>query len=159
MRTKKPNKDIVKTKGLFDHINHIREVKDPNYFQTLSDADRKSFNKYLIIRILSMDYNLIEEMAVLSKYFDVIPNEQFYKILIDLVPKGRKFCKYIKNTSESINKTILKCICDNYKISERDASDYYYILMCTDAGIVELSTLIGNYGYSDKEIESMFKPI
>ena len=36
----------TKSKSLFDHINHIREVKSPNYFDTLSDGDLKSFNKY-----------------------------------------------------------------------------------------------------------------
>lgn len=159
MRTKKTDKDTVKTRGLFDHINHIREVKDPNYYESLSESDRKSFNKYMIIRILSMDRTLIEEMAIVSKYFDIIPDEQFYKVLIDIVPKGRKFCKYIKNTTESVDKTVLKCICDNYKISERDATDYYFILMSTDVGMVELKSLICNHGFSEKETESMLKTV
>jgi len=158
MKSKK--KDIpIKTKirGLFDHINHIREIKDQNYYISLSDEERKSFNKYMIIRILSMDVNLIEEMSILSKYFQVIPDEQFYKVLIDIVPKGRKFCKYIKKSTENVNKTILDCICNKFKVGEKDGIDYYNILITTESGIKELVTLIQDFGYSEKEVEKLFE--
>ena len=158
MKSKK--KDIpIKTKirGLFDHINHIREIKDQNYYISLSDEERKSFNKYMIIRILSMDVNLIEEMSILSKYFQVIPDEQFYKVLIDIVPKGRKFCKYIKKSTENVNKTILDCICNKFKVGEKDGIDYYNILIATESGVKELVTLIQDFGYSEKEVEKLFE--
>lgn len=147
----------IKTRGLFDHINHIREVKDQDYYHSLSDEERKSFNKYMIIRILSMDVNLIEEMSILSKYFQVIPDEQFYKVLIDVVPKGRKFCKYIKKSTENVNKTILDCICKKFGVGEKDGIDYYNILIFTESGLKELVTLIEGFGYSEKEIEKLFE--
>lgn len=146
-----------KSKGLFDHINHIREVKDPNYYVNLTDEEKKSFNKYMLVRILSMDSDVIEEMSIVSKYFQVIPEEQFYKVLIDVIPYGRKFCKYIKKSTESVNQTILDCICNKFKVGERDATDYYNILMFNDKGIRELVSLIEGYGYSEKEIEKLFK--
>ena len=146
-----------KSKGLFDHINHIREVKDPNYYVNLTDEEKKSFNKYMLVRILSMDSDVIEEMAIVSKYFQVIPEEQFYKVLIDVIPHGRKFCKYIKKSTESINQTILDCICNKFKVGERDAIDYYNILMSNDKGMQELVSLIEGFGYSEKEIEKLFK--
>lgn len=147
----------TKSKGLFDHINHIREIKDPNYFINLTDEEKKSFNKYMLVRILSMDSDVIEEMAIISKYFQVIPEEQFYKVLIDIIPRGRKFCKYIKKSTENINETILECICNKFVVGKRDAIDYYNILMTNDRGIKELVSLIEGYGYSEKEIEKLFK--
>jgi hypothetical protein len=106
---------------------------------------------------LSMDSDVIEEMSIVSKYFQVIPEEQFYKVLIDVIPRGRKFCKYIKKSTESVNQTILDCICNKFKVGERDAVDYYNILMSNDKGIQELVSLIEGYGYSEKEIEKLFK--
>lgn len=147
----------TKSKGLFDHINHIREIKDPNYFVNLTDEEKKSFNKYMLVRILSMDSDVIEEMAIISKYFQVIPEEQFYKVLIDIIPRGRKFCKYIKKSTENINETILECICNKFFVGKRDAIDYYNILMTNDGGVKELVSLIEGYGYSEKEIEKLFK--
>ena len=55
--------------GLFDHINHIREVKNKDYYKSLSEEEKKSFNKYMIIRFLSMDVDIIEDVSFVSKYF------------------------------------------------------------------------------------------
>lgn len=156
MKLKKKDTE-TKAKGLFDHINHIREVKDPNYYINLTDEEKKSFNKYMIIRVLSMDINLIEEMCILSKYFQVIPDEQFYKVLIDVVPKGRKFCKYIKKSTESVNQTILDCICNKFKVGERDATDYHNILISSESGLNELMLLVQGFGYTEQEVEKMLK--
>ena len=152
---KKTAEETIKVKGLFDHINHIREVKNPDYYNTLSDAEKTSFNKYMIVRFLSMDPDLIEEMAFISKYFQLIPNEQFYKLLIDVVPKGRKFCKYIKGTDDNINKTILECICKKFFVGETDAKDYYTVFTASESGIKDLVSLIEGFGYSENEIEKM----
>jgi len=155
MKQKKTSEEKNKTRGLFDHINHIREVKSPDYYETLSDAEKTTFNKYMLIRFLSMDEDLIEDMAFVSKYFQLIPNEQFYKILIEVVPKGRKFCKYIKGTADSINQTVLDCICKKFSIGESDAKDYYTVFVSSEKGIKDLVGLIEGFGYSEKEVEKM----
>lgn len=156
-KTSNPSeKQKPKSKGLFDHINHIREVKDPKYFIGLTDEEKKSFNKYMIIRVLSMDSSIIEEMSILSKYFQIIPDEQFYKVLIDVIPRGKKFCKYVKKSTENVNSTILRCICNKFNVGEKDATDYYNILIQEETGLKELISLIEGFGYSEKEIESLF---
>jgi hypothetical protein len=104
-----------------------------------------------------MDADIIEEVSFISKHFQNIPEEQFYQVLIDLVPKGRKFCKYIKNSTEGINNTILDCICDKYKIGKRDAIDYYSVYIASDNNLKELCELIQGFGYSEKEVENLFK--
>ena len=155
MKQKKTKEIPNKIRGLFDHINHIREVKSPEYYQTLSDNERNSFNKYMLLRVLSMDSDIIEEMSFISKYFQNIPNEQFYKLLIDVVPKGRKFCKYIKGTADNINKTILECICKKFFVGETDAKDYYTVFTASESGLKDLVSLIEGFGYSENEIEKM----
>lgn len=157
MKQKKKEGEKIKSRGLFDHINHIREIKDPNYYNSLTDEEKKTFSKYMLLRFLSMDSDIIDEIAFISKYFEVIPNEQFYKLLIEIVPKGRKFCKYVKKSGETINETILNCICNKFSIGEKDASHYYDILISTENGTKELISLIEDFGYSEKEIEKLFK--
>ena len=155
MKRKKTTEEKIKSRGLFDHINHIREVKNPEYYSTLSDEEKTSFNKYMIVRFLSMDPDLIEEMAFISKYFQLVPNEQFYKLLIEVVPKGRKFCKYIKGTNDGVNKTVLECICKKFSVGEDDAKDYYSVLTSSEVGLKDLVTLIQGFGYTEGEIEKM----
>jgi hypothetical protein len=155
MKQKKTTEEKSKSRGLFDHINHIREVKDPEYYTNLSDAEKTTFNKYMIVRFLSMDVDLVEDIAFISKYFQLIPDEQFYKILIEVVPKGRKFCKYIKGSNDNINKTLLECICKKFSVGESDAKDYYNVLKSSELGITDLISLIEGFGYAEKEIEKM----
>lgn len=157
MSQKKTSAVEPKTRGLFDHVNHIREVKSKDYYKSLSDAEKNTFNKYMLLRVLSMDSDIIEEMAFISKYFQTIPNEQFYELLIEVVPKGRRFSKYIKKSTVNINETILTCICDKFKIGQKDAIDYYNVFVADEKGTKELVNLIEGFGYNQKEIEKMFK--
>ena len=111
----------------------------------------------MLLRVLSMDSDIIEEMSFISKYFQNIPNEQFYKLLIEIVPKGRRFNKYIKKTAGNINETIFTCICDKFKIGHKDAIDYYNVFIADEKGIKELVNLIESFGYSENEVEKMFE--
>lgn len=157
MKVKKTSEEKVKVRGLFDHLNHIREVKRKDYYVSLSEEEKKSFNKYMILRFLSMDVDIIDEISYVSKYFQNIPEEQFYQLMIDLVPKGRKFCKYIKNTNEGLNETIINCICKKYNIGIKDGIDYYNIYISSDKNLSDLCELIRGFGYSEKEVEKLFK--
>lgn len=157
MRQKKTTEEKSKSRGLFDHVKHIREIKNPDYYRSLTDEERKTFNKYMLLRVLSMDDSIVEEMSFVSKYFQTIPNEQFYKLLIDVVPKSRKFSKYIKGNVESINKTILECIRKKFEIGEKDATDYYKVFISSEKGIKDLISLLEGYGYTEKEVEGLFK--
>ena len=156
MKQKKTTEEKNKSRGLFDHVSHIREVKSDNYYNSLTDSEKNTFNKYMLLRVLSMDSDIIEEMAFLSKYFQNIPNDQFYKVLIEIVPKGRRFSKYIKKSTGNINETILTCICDKFKVGQKDAIDYYNVFMADERGTKDLISLIECFGYTEKEIEKMF---
>jgi hypothetical protein len=47
-KSKDSTESKPKTKSLFDHINHVREGKNPNYFSTLTDADKKTWSNYMV---------------------------------------------------------------------------------------------------------------
>jgi len=155
MKQNKTTDEKNKSRGLFDHINHIREVKSPDYYQSLTESEKNTFNKYMLLRVLSMDSDIIEEMSFISKYFQNIPNDHFYKLLIDIVPKGRRFSKYIKKSTGNVNETILTCICDKFKIGQKDAIDYYKVFVTDEKGTKELVNLVECFGYTEKEIKKM----
>src|SRR4051812_19704027 len=80
--------DLVLEKGrtLFDHIKHISKSQDPDYFDSLTDLDKKTFNHFMILRGLSMNPALVDDISFLYRYFDTIPSPQFYKLLISIIP-------------------------------------------------------------------------
>lgn len=147
----------IKNKGLFDHVKHIRQIQNPNYFDELNETEQKSFNKYMILRVLSMDSNIIEEISYISKYMEVLPEKQLYKLLIKCVPKDYKFYPYIKKSTKDPNNTLIDCICDKFKIGKKDAIDYYKLMISSESGINEMISLVEAYGFSEKEIEEIFE--
>jgi Bacteriophage clamp loader A subunit len=152
-KEKKPS--TVKNKTLFDHINHIRETKKDSYYEDLNEQEKKQFNKYTLIIGLSMDKDSIENVSFISKYFDSIPNKNFYKVCCDLVPKGKKYCKWIKSTKSKINNDLLNLISNHFKISKQESSEYCKILYEKEYGLEYLTDLCKKYGKNEKEIEKL----
>ena len=153
-RKKQTNETTVKSKGLFDHINQIRNTKNPNYFDTLTDAEKKSFNHYMICRFLSMDPNVIDEVCYLSKIFDKMDSKSFYKVCCEVI-KPVKFTPYIKSKNKKFNKLVLELISNKYQVSKSDANDYCEIMSKTDTGLNHLYEDCRAYGLEEKQIEKI----
>jgi hypothetical protein len=140
----------VKAKGLFDHINHIREKQDPAYFKNLTDADRKSWSNYMICRFLSMQPNLIELVNEIQKYQTLDP-ELFYQCCIAIVPKGRAYYPYIKNSkSKEHTKELIGLMKGYFMESERNVTEYLSLM--TEEQIKQIVSL---FGYTEKEMEKL----
>ena len=50
----------IKKKSLFDHVNQVTSVQNPNYWDEISDEDKKTWSNYMINRFLSMNSDWIE---------------------------------------------------------------------------------------------------
>jgi len=151
------NEDNIKALTLFDHIKHIRETKSKDYISNLSEKDLASFNKYVLLLGFGMDQSLIDEISYISKYLEYIPNEQFYKILCDIVPHGRKYSEWIKSETPKINYELLELVMKYFKIGKFRAIEYCQMMLKMDSGIKELIDICKKYGKSEKEIEKMFE--
>ena len=79
---------VVKKKSLFDHINQITSVQNPNYWDEISDEDKKSWSNYMVNRFLSMKTDWIELVNELQKY-NLKPKE-LYKLYTNVLPKGKR---------------------------------------------------------------------
>lgn len=142
--------------GLFDHVKHIRGVQDPNYFKNLSEENRKSFNPFMILRALAMDDDILGVMAVLYRYFDKIPPEQFYQLLIALVPKDSRWVPWIKAKVVRHSQELLSVVAKRYEVSKRQANEYVNVLIASEEGLNDLLTLCQSTGLSDREVEKLF---
>ena len=113
MATKKKTTES-KGKSLFDHLNEIREGKSVDYYDSLTEQEKKTFNQYVILMGLSMDKECIEEVSYISKYLNLIPDKQFYKVCCDIIPYGKKFSKWIKSSKVKFDKEIINNTEVNY---------------------------------------------
>lgn len=88
----------MKKKSLFDHIRQITSVQDENYWDKISDADKKTWSNYMVHRFLSMKMEWIELVNELQKY-NLQPKE-LYKLYTNILPKGKQWLKYIKGENK-----------------------------------------------------------
>ena len=146
-----------KKRSLFDHVKHIRQIQDPNYYLSLSQDEKKTFNHFMIIRALSMDESIVEDMAQLYQLFDKIPSPQFYQLLIALVPKSNRFYPWIKSKKMKHKKDLLQYVSQRFKVSTHQANEYVNILLRTDEGQAELIDICKSFGLDDKQVEELFE--
>jgi len=154
----KTRKEISENKpkslGLFDHIKHIRTIQDPDYYNNLNDEDRKSFNHFMILRALSMNPALTDDISVLFRYFDKMPSNRFYTLLISLIPADKRFYPWVKS-QKKVNKVVVEFISQKFEVSPREAEEYLYILSNTESGQKELFKICQGFGLTEKEVNKL----
>ena len=156
---KKLENPTIKGIGLFDHVKQIRIIQDPNYFKNLTELDKKSFNHFMILKALSMNPALLEDISTLFRYFDKIPSPQFYQLLIGLIPSDhpKKYYPWVKAKKMPFSKKLIELISTYFQISQKEAIEYATLLSFTDNGRRELEDICKTYGLTDKELEFAMK--
>ena len=148
---------VVKTRGLFDHINHIREVQDPNYYDNLSESDRKSWSNFMVLRALSMNPKFIEFASILYQFFDIIPPAAMYRAVIGLVDKGKDWSKWVKPKPSKYPKPLVELVSKHFEVPASQAKGYLNIYLSNQEGKDTLREIAISYGKDDKEIAKMVK--
>lgn len=156
-RKKIDGNGLVKALGLFDHIKHIRTIQDPDYYKNLTELDKKSFNHFMILKALSMNSNILDEISALFKLFDIIPSPQFYTLIIKIIPTETRYYPWIKSTKNKCSKELTELLVKYYEISKAEANEYARILNETEKGKKELEQLCQDFGLEKKEIELALK--
>lgn len=142
-------------KTLFDHLKHIISVQDPNYYASLSDSDEKTFSQYMIQRFLSMNVDWIDLVSYIDKYTQVLSNEQYYRMIISLIPRQDKtYYPYIKKKKEKENpKWAIELLSMYYKVSLIEADAYITLLKYRNKS--QLIELLQQYGIEDKKLKTI----
>ena len=142
-------------KTLFDHVKHIRNKQDPEYYTNLSEHDRKTFHPFMLLRALSMDESILGKISELYKYIDCIPHDKFYLLLIKTVPKSGKFIPWVKGKALTYNPELTSIICKHYNTSRRQSNEYITLLLRSTPGQEELIKICKSYGLSDEDLEKI----
>jgi len=155
---KKRIKDpLDKSKTLFDHLNEVCYGQRVDYFQNITDGDKKTWSSYMINRFLSMEESYIETINYLQKYSNILSPENYYKLLISLIPKRKLYNKYIKESKDEnkVEKWVLDLFVKYYEISLREAGEYIELLRKSKEGIESIYNICKLYGADPKLIKKL----
>ena len=142
----------MKKKSLFDHIKQITSVQDENYWDKISDADKKTWSNYMVHRFLSMKMEWIELVNELQKY-NLEPKE-LYKLYTNILPKGKQWLKYIKGEKKmQYADWLVNVVANEMKVSKKEAYEAVDMYMLSEGGILELREICVKWGVEPKKLE------
>ena len=143
---------MIKKKSLFDHINQITSVQNPDYWDEISDEDKKSWSNYMTHRFLSMKMEWVELVNELQKY-NLKPQE-LYKLYTNILPKGKQWLKYTKGRNDMSHPNwLINVVVNHEQISKKEAIEYIDMLMLTEGGMLELGELSRKWGVEETKIK------
>ena len=144
----------IKRKNLFDHINAITSRQHSNYWDEISDEDKKSWSNYMVNRFLSMKMEWIEFVNEVQKY--PLKPKELYKVYTDILPKKRQWLKYIKGDKEmKYPNWVYEIVAKHLQISLREASDAVDMYELSHGGQAELIDILLKYGRTIEEIHKI----
>ena len=143
---------MTKSRSLFDHIKEITSVQKPNYWDTLSDGDKKTWSNYMVHRFLSMKMDWVELVNELQKY-NLKPKE-LYKIYTNILPKGKQWLKYIKGEKKmQYADWLVNVVANEMKVSKKEAYEAVDMYMLSEGGMLELREICVKWGVEPKKLE------
>jgi hypothetical protein len=144
------------TRTLFDHITNITSVQNPKYWDSLEDADKKTWSNYMVHRFLSMNPDWIEVLSEIQPYTQVLEPKQLYLALIGILPKGRRYLKYTKGKkANKYESWLIDLLIQDFNCSSIEAEDYGEILYATKEGRENIKFICEKYGIDKKQITKL----
>ena len=137
---------------IFDWLGQITCYKKP--WDSFSETDQKTFNTFIINRFLSMDEEFIEVVNVFQKYsVGTLESREVYKWYCEVLPKGRRYNKYIKGKKQvKYDSELIEIMCKHYEVSRSECKEYLELISKE-----ELKSILEMYGLDLKKINKFLK--
>ena len=137
---------------IFDWINQILVKK--THWNEFTEDEQKKFSPFIINRWLSMDKDFLEIVNFFQKYsIGTLEPREVYKWYCNILPKGKRFNKYIKGKKEKkYDKELINTLVNYFKCSILHIEEYLDFLSKD-----ELKIILSKYGFNSKEIKRMIK--
>ena len=137
---------------IFDWINQILVKK--THWNKFTEDEQKKFSPFIINRWLSMDKDFLEIVNFFQKYsIRTLEPREVYKWYCDMLPKGKRFNKYIKGKKDKkYNTELIDIMVTHFECSKSQVKDYLD-LIAKD----ELIEILEKYGMNEKTIKRLLK--
>ena len=137
---------------IFNWINEILVSK--KHWNEFTEDEQKKFSPFIINRWLSMDKDFLEIVNYFQKYsIGTLEPREVYKWYCDMLPKGKRFNKYIKGKKDKkYNTELIDIMVMYFECSKSQVKDYLD-LIAKD----ELIEILEKYGMNEKIIKRLLK--
>ena len=135
---------------IFDWINQLLVSKKS--WDSFTEDEQKKFSPFIINRWLSMDKDFIEIVNVFQKYaIGTLESREVYKWYCDVLPRGKRFNKYIKGKSEKkFDKELVEIMSSHFECSKLQTKQSLELI-----DKEELKQILEMYGKDKKTIKRL----
>ena len=137
---------------IIDWINQL--LVNKKHWNDFTEDEQKKFSPFIINRWLSMDKDFIEIVNVFQKYaIGTLEPREVYMWYRDVLPKGKRFNRYIKGKKDKkFNTELIDIMVTHFECSKSQVKDYLD-LIAKD----ELIEILEKYGMNEKTIKRFLK--
>ena len=137
---------------VFDWINQILVHK--KHWNDFTEDEQKKFSPFIINRWLSMDKDFLEIVKYFQKYsIGTLEPREVYKWYCDMLPRGKRFNKYIKGKKDKkYNTELIDIMVMHFECSKLQVKDYLDLIAKN-----ELIEILEKYGMNEKTIKRLLK--
>ena len=109
---------------IFNWINEILVSK--KHWNEFTEDEQKKFSPFIINRWLSMDKDFLEIVNFFQKYsIGTLEPREVYKWYCDMLPRGKRFNKYIKGKKDKkYNTELIDIMVQHFECSKSQVKDY-----------------------------------
>jgi len=137
---------------IFNWINEILVSK--KHWNEFTEDEQKKFSPFIINRWLSMDKDFLEIVNFFQKYsIGTLEPREVYKWYCDMLPRGKRFNKYIKGKKDKkYNTELIDIMVMHFECSKSQVKDYLDLIAKN-----ELIEILEKYGKNEKTIKRLLK--
>ena len=137
---------------IIDWMNQLLIHK--KHWNDFTEDEQKKFSPFIINRWLSMDNEFIEVVNVFQKYaIGTLEPREVYKWYCDILPKGKRFNKYIKcKGAKKFDKELVDIMSKYFECSKLHVKEYIQLMNKEDK-----INILKMYGLDKKKITRLCK--
>ena len=137
---------------IIDWMNQLLVHK--KHWDDFTDTEQKSFNSFIINRWLSMDKEFVEVVNMFQKYsIGTLESREVYNWYREVLPKGKRFNKYIKGKkSKKYDNELVDILQKHFECSKLNVKENLKLISKN-----ELVDILEKYGLEKKKIKRITK--
>jgi len=137
---------------IFDWVNQILVHK--KHWNDFTEDEQKKFSPFIINRWLSMESEFIEIVNYFQKYaIGTLEPREVYKWYCEILPKGKRFNKYIKGKKDKkYDSELINLLTHHFECSKVEVKQHLKLI-----DKIELTEILEKYGKDKKTIKRLCK--
>jgi len=137
---------------IIDWMNQLLVHKKP--WNEFTEDEQKKFSPFIINRFLSMDKDFIEIVNMFQQYsIGTLESKDVYEFYRNLLPKGKRFNKYIKGKKDKkYEPELINVLVNYFNCSKLNVIEYLELISKED-----LKLILESYGVEPKKVRKYIK--